>query len=63
MTATYGEPTPNPMVVIGALQTMKDRRLAEEKLREQLDRRILARKRGYNGPLTRAELASQAERS
>jgi len=59
MPATYGEPTPNPMVVIGALQAMKDKRLAEARLRE---RRILARMRGYDGPLTRAELASQAER-
>jgi hypothetical protein len=46
----------NPLTVIGALQATLDRQRAQARLREQQDRRDAARKRGYMGPLTRADL-------
>jgi len=51
-------PKNNPLVVIGALQAVRDKERAEQALRQQQERRDNARRRGYNGPFTRAELAA-----
>lgn len=57
----------NPLAVISALQAKLDRDRAAARLREQQreqrDRRVAARRRGYMGPLTRADLITPDEQA
>jgi hypothetical protein len=52
-----GQPIPdnNPITVMMQIRLAKQREAAET-LRQQQARRAAARKRGYTGPLTRADL-------
>lgn len=50
--------TPNPLYVAAAVNRTR-MQTREQALKDQMNRRIQARSRGYHGPLTRAELAAQ----
>jgi hypothetical protein len=49
----------NPVAVIGKLNARKQAERAESERKAMEARKRNARRRGYSGPLTRAELAAQ----